>query len=627
MGKLTISTSTTSQNIANNYSNVKVTLVLDTTENPYSYNYESCSGCVKIDGTKYSFSSKWNKASKTTIYSSTKAIYHNANGSKSLSISASFSTNTSAVGTVTASNTVTLKTIPRNSILNKLTNSRGNWEFNIGTDFGVNITKYASSYTDTLTFKTSDGTTVKTISGISNGDTVSFTSSEIDTMYQKTTTSNVCNLTYTFTTKSGSTTIGSTTGTIKGYINVVPTINSISITPDNNTKALTGATNKFIDGYSSATITLSATGNSYATIDHFSVNGAIYQATSGSTTLTLTNISSSNLNVYAIDSRGNQTSQTQTLTLIGYTQLTKGTQSYSRTNNVEEETTISFNGSFWNKSFGSISNSINASYRFKNTESSTWTIGTTSITPTYDSSGNFQFSGAIKGDTSVGFDIDNSYDLEVTISDKTLTEITFTYLINSGTPAIAVYKNKIAIGGRYDETKDGTQINNLLIADKNAVLNDSTKTGTEYDTTLGGTQVNGSFYLNGKDPFAIKANKVLWGEDGDCYYMSANHTITLSEKVSEQETGIVLHWQAYVSGLKNYDHVYRFIPKQHVVNNNSAGIITNMATVTWATVGAKYVYVYDTKIEGNDYNTSSGTGSSGIKYNNKHWVLSGVIGV
>lgn len=482
MATLTITATTTSQNITNNYSNVKVTLVLDTTMNPYSYNYDKCSGWVKIDGTKYTFSSKWNQKSTTTIYSATKTIYHNTDGSKTLSISAYFDGETSDVGEVTASKTVTLATIPRGSVLNNLTNSRGNWEFNIGTNFGVSITKYSSSFTDTLALKTSDGTVVKTISGISNGDTVSFTSAEMETMFQKTTTSNVCNLTYTLTTKSGSTTIGTKTGTIKGYINVTPTINTITAVSDSNTQELTGATDKYIDGYSNATVTVSATGNSYATISHFSVNGTIYQATSGSVTFTISKISSSSLIVYAIDTRGNQTSQTQSLTLVGYSALAKGTQSYSRTDEVEEETTISFNGSFWNKSFGSTTNSIKATYRFKDTESYTWTTGTTSIIPTYDSSGNFQFSGAIKGDTSAGFNIDNSYDLEVFVSDKIGT-ITYTYLINSGTPAIAIYKNKVAIGARYDKDLGGQQINDTLyINGKNIFTSLGLDTNT-YSTT------------------------------------------------------------------------------------------------------------------------------------------------
>ena len=110
--------------------------------------------------------------------------------------------------------------------------------------------------------------------------------------------------------------------------------------------------------------------------------------------------------------------------------------------------------------------------------------------------------------------------------------------------------------------------------------------------------------------------------------MSGGVYATLNEKVSEQETGIVLHWQAYVSGeVKNYDHIYKFIPKQHVINNDGAGVFTNMATTNWGTVCSKYLYVSDTKLTGHADNNKHGTGTSGVKYDNKHWVLTEVIGV
>ena len=595
MAKLTISTSTTSQSISNNYSKVRVQLVLDTTMNPYSFNNDSCNGWVKIDGTKYNFSSKWKQKAKTTIYDSTKTIYHNSDGNKTLSINASFNGETSEVGTVTASTSVKLKQIYRNSVLNNLTASKGSWEFDVGTSFGVKITKYNSSYTDTLTLKIkSDGTTLKTISNISTGDTITFTDDEIDLMYQKTPNSKICELSYTLTTKNGSTTIGSSSGTIKGYINVPPTIQSISPTPDNKTKELTGvnvAPYKYIKNYSNVNVIATALGNKYATIDHFTVGSSIYQATNGSATFEISKISSKDLIVYAVDSRTNETSQTTTLDLLEYISITKGTQSSSRKNNIEEETTISFNGKFWNNNFGSVQNTLTASYKYKISGSSTWTTGTSTITPTFDENGNFQFSGSIKGDKATGFDIANSYDIEVVVKDK-LTEISYTYLINSGKPAIAVYKSNVAIGDKYDEE-------------------------------LGGNQLWGNIYLNGKE---IHKNKLLWTSDG--WQMSGGVYATLNEKVSEQETGIVLHWQAYVSGeVKNYDHIYKFIPKQHVINNDGAGVFTNMATTNWGTVCSKYLYVSDTKLTGHADNNKHGTGTSGVKYDNKHWVLTEVIGV
>lgn len=514
MAKLTIYTSTTSQSIPNNYSKVRVQLVLDTTMNPYSFNNDTCNGWVKIDGTKYNFSSKWKQKAKTTIYDSTKTIYHNSDGNKTLSINASFNGETSEVGTVTASTSVKLKQIYRNSVLNNLTDSKGSWEFDVGTSFGVKITKYNSSYTDTLTLKIkSDGTTLKTISNISTGNTITFTDDEIDLMYQKTPNSKICELSYTLTTKNGSTTIGSSSGTIKGYINVPPTIQSISLQPDNITKELTGVTvapYKYIKNYSSVNVIATAVGNKYATIDHFTVGSSIYQATNGSATFEISKISSKDLIVYAVDSRTNETSQTTTLDLLEYNSITKGTQSSSRKNNIEEETTISFNGKFWNNNFGSVQNTLTASYKYKISGSSTWTTGTSTITPTFDENGNFQFSGSIKGDKETGFDIANSYDIEVVVKDK-LTEISYTYLINSGKPAIAVYKSNVAIGDKYNEE-------------------------------LGGNQLWGDIYLNGKEinKNIITARPTTYTSSTKQSIMPMNNKIIIGNKLSVENNAIVI---------------------------------------------------------------------------------------
>ena len=119
--------------------------------------------------------------------------------------------------------------------------------------------------------------------------------------------------------------------------------------------------------------------------------------------------------------------------------------------------------------------------------------------------------------------------------------------------------------------------------------------------------------------------KVLWNNDP--LYMRSDHTATLSEPVSEQNTGIVLVWSAYESGAKDYNFFYQFIPKSHVEQHNGKGINTGIiATETFGTIGSKYVYVYDDRIVGNDYNDDSGT-KNGITFNNAYWVLRYVLGV
>ena len=119
--------------------------------------------------------------------------------------------------------------------------------------------------------------------------------------------------------------------------------------------------------------------------------------------------------------------------------------------------------------------------------------------------------------------------------------------------------------------------------------------------------------------------KVLWNEGP--YYMRSDHTAELSELVSEQNNGIILVWSAYESGVKDYNFFYQFVPKSHVESHNGKGVNTGIiATETFGTIGSKYVYVYDDRITGNDYNDDSGT-KNGITFNNAYWVLRYVLGV
>lgn len=117
--------------------------------------------------------------------------------------------------------------------------------------------------------------------------------------------------------------------------------------------------------------------------------------------------------------------------------------------------------------------------------------------------------------------------------------------------------------------------------------------------------------------------KVLWSNPAG-QYMQASQTINLNEKISEQRTGIVLHWQGYEENeAKNYDHNYCFIPKTHTSRSGVAMFLTNQSGTH---IGTKYVYVSNTKIEGHDNNYSNAT-ASGITLDRRYFVLTEVLGV
>ena len=124
---------------------------------------------------------------------------------------------------------------------------------------------------------------------------------------------------------------------------------------------------------------------------------------------------------------------------------------------------------------------------------------------------------------------------------------------------------------------------------------------------------------------ADESQNVLWT---GAYYMVNTHTATLSQKVSEQRNGIVLVFSAYANdGPVDIDFNVFFIPKEQVALHNGKSYDFLMSRAGFEDIACKYLFIYDDKIIGAGGNATSGTGASGIKYNNGYYVLRKVIGV
>ena len=126
-----------------------------------------------------------------------------------------------------------------------------------------------------------------------------------------------------------------------------------------------------------------------------------------------------------------------------------------REGSINEESVLSFSGTFFNSSFGAVNNTLNASYKYKETGSSEWLNGNTTLNLTINNN-NFNYEGYIKGDTNVGFSADKSFDIQIIINDL-LSERTTTLILAVGEPAIDVYKSNVAFGGIYDELESDYQ--------------------------------------------------------------------------------------------------------------------------------------------------------------------------
>ena len=189
-------------------------------------------------------------------------------------------------------------------------------------------------------------------------------------------------------------------------------------------------------------------------------------------------VTSNIFTMYAIDSRGNSTQKQLTASrYINYRPITINSIQVVRTNNVEQETTLKITGNFYYGSFGKVSNSIQKFYyKYKLTTSSEWSEEIPITIEAFTLNGNFEFNDIIQGDLGAeGFDVKESYNIQVFVADYLSNNYNnpASFILGPGTPAIAIYKNHVAIGGEYDlETSfkdyfqvfDNTIFHGLVIA-------------------------------------------------------------------------------------------------------------------------------------------------------------------
>ena len=112
------------------------------------------------------------------------------------------------------------------------------------------------------------------------------------------------------------------------------------------------------------------------------------------------------------------------------------------------------------------------------------------------------------------------------------------------------------------------------------------------------------------------------------FYMTGSQIVYLEEKISEQQNGIILVWSFYNGSVQDHGWNFTVIPKAWIPDNpNNMGMTTFMVeNATVGNVGAKYFYVRDNRIVGNENNNKTGTGTSAIKYNKNKFVLRWVYG-
>ena len=247
-----------------------------------------------------------------------------------------------------------------------------------------------------------------------------------------------------------------------------------------------------------------------------------------------------------------------------------------------------------------------------NTASIVITVGTLSKTISAPSSASI--TEVIGASVTDPFIVDNEYPVVITIEDtqtvisnntRTVTSrlLTPTFILDANADATAVGILKSA-----PDDGQGVYLGGDVHADGN----------TGYFEEL--------FVKSDTDPSGgkkIGENKILWS---GAWFMDASHTATLSEKVSEQLTGIVLVWSYYTNGAaQDYGWHTFFVPKMMIQLKSGVGYDIPLRRDKNATFGTKYVYVNDAYIKGHANNVATGTANN-VPYANNKWVLRYVFG-
>lgn len=429
--------------MANNTSNVTVKVKFYRTNTGYS-TYGTGTVYCKINGVKYSASvtnSQKITSDGIVLFSKTLNISHGTNGAKTLTCSAWISH--SVVSSEEQSYSQTLTTIPRKSSLSVANGT-------LGTIQTLTVTKQSDSFTHTIAAVC--GTASATICTKSSATSVSFTPPLAWASQNKTGTS--VSVTYTITTYSGSSNVGSSSYTKTCAIpaSVKPTISSVLISDAMGYEDTYGT---YLKGLSKFKIAVTASGSYSSTIKAYKIqaDGSTYTSANVTTSVIQTS-GTATVSVAVTDSRGRSVSKSFNTTVASYVEPKILSLSAKR---CDSEGNSDDQGEFIKITFytyvSALSDKNTAKYvlKYKKTSNSAWTsIDTSELSGNYEVSNKSYIFSADTG---------SSYSISLTASDS-FKSVTKTVSASTATTILHFNASGNGVGiGKISETKNTLDVN------------------------------------------------------------------------------------------------------------------------------------------------------------------------
>lgn len=474
--KFTLNVTETATSTANNTSTISWSFVLSSLGGNYDWNYNNTipvTYTVTINGTRFSGNiMSYNGYSTVTVKSGTMTIPHNADGSKTIAIAFTVSSQNATYlpGSANASGTMNLTNIPRQATI-------------------TNAPDFTDIESPTITYSNPAGNTVTTLqacisltgSSASSSANIAYrdipktgssytfqlTDAERNVLRQACTNAKSRTVYFYIATTIGGTTYRDNEAATFTVVNAAPTFTASYLDSNSTTVAITEDDQDIIRNQSTLTVNIAdATALKYASLSTASVtiNGSTTSTSISGSTATFNlgtqNISSNTTAAVTVtDSRGYFTTQNLTVQMVDW-QLPTGIIYCEREQNYYTDTDISCNASY-SSVLGK--NTCTIQVRYKKVANATW--------------GTYQ---TLQDGVVSTIALDNNYDWDVQVK---LTDLfgstTYNLVVGRGIPDmyIDIHNHSVSVNG-FPSRQNDFSVNGKSLLPQTLYNSTSGSTGT-----------------------------------------------------------------------------------------------------------------------------------------------------
>ena len=452
----------TSQNIANNTSNISWSLQVRKSFGSGFWGLDSTAStwAVNIDGTNVSSSNssydfRGGASLTKTIASGTRTITHGGNGAKSIAVSGYWKDNVNGLGSATASATMALSTIPRASELAAFSFA-SHLKNGVANTINYTTSKKSGGFRHQLQLR--DGSTTVFQWDNVGGDgsaTIALSASDVNTLLTRMPTSTTKTFTLRLATRSGinggwigSAVTRNATATVHADVKPVLSGMTFGISGSRIDKTL----NKYVQGYTKVTASVTRTAGYSSSIKETTmtvqrtdgVNSQVINGNSGTTANPLSHSGTYRVVYKATDERGRSTSATSaSFTVEAYSPPSISSFTLRRGEKYPTEVTIVANGTF-----SSVGGSNTATLNIQRRSGSTWSDVGSNNTSTNG--------GITRTVVSTGNSVISSYEFKAKVTDLFGGVSESIDTVSTQQVVMDIYRNQgVAFGKMYEPAIGG----------------------------------------------------------------------------------------------------------------------------------------------------------------------------